>query len=321
MPVSVRITNADAVFEGGGVKGIALAGALLAAEEVGYRWVNVAGTSAGAIVASLIAVGYNSKEIKDIICELNFSAFNDKTMLSNIPIIGPILSIMSVRGVYKGDYIEQWLREKYKAKGKEKFKDIRTEDEDDMYKYKLRVIASDISQKRLLVLPQDIILYGIDPDELDIAKAVRMSMGIPLYYKPVVVRYKKGNRNRKSFIVDGGLLSNFPVWLFDEEGIPSWPTFGFKLVDPELQENKEGKSTINYILSILSTMMEAFDQRYIEISNFNRTIAIPTLGVKTTDFNLSKEKESELYNSGYKAAKHFFEKWNFNNYIQAFRSK
>ena len=54
---------ADAVFEGGGVKGIGLVGAVAVAEERGYQWVNIAGTSAGAIVAALLAVGYSVAEI------------------------------------------------------------------------------------------------------------------------------------------------------------------------------------------------------------------------------------------------------------------
>ena len=55
---------ADAVFEGGGVKGIALVGAVAVAEEKGYRWANLAGTSAGAIVASLLAAGYTGAEFR-----------------------------------------------------------------------------------------------------------------------------------------------------------------------------------------------------------------------------------------------------------------
>ena len=47
---------ADAVFGGGGVKGIGFVGAIAVAEERGYKWVNVAGASAGAIVAALLAV-------------------------------------------------------------------------------------------------------------------------------------------------------------------------------------------------------------------------------------------------------------------------
>jgi NTE family protein len=60
--------EADAVFEGGGVKGVALAGAVAAAEEAGVSvWKNVAGTSAGAIVACLIVMGYDGRRLKQIL--------------------------------------------------------------------------------------------------------------------------------------------------------------------------------------------------------------------------------------------------------------
>ena len=78
----------------------------------------------------------------------------------------------------------------------------------------------------MLILPDDISRYGIDPMEFEIAKAVRMSISIPLYFKPIKFSYENGC----SFIVDGGILSNFPIWIFDVEGIPRWPTFGLKLV-------------------------------------------------------------------------------------------
>ena len=64
--------RADAVFEGGGVKGIGLVGAVAAAEERGYQWENVAGTSAGAIVAALLAAGYNSEELRNVMQELDY---------------------------------------------------------------------------------------------------------------------------------------------------------------------------------------------------------------------------------------------------------
>ena len=59
----------DLVCEGGGVKGIGLAGAYSVLEEHGYRPNNVAGTSAGAITAALIAAGYSSAELKKIVLE------------------------------------------------------------------------------------------------------------------------------------------------------------------------------------------------------------------------------------------------------------
>ncbi len=61
---------ADLVFDGGGVKGIALVGALSVLEEEGFQPQNVAGTSAGAIVATLLAAGYTAVQLRDILAEL-----------------------------------------------------------------------------------------------------------------------------------------------------------------------------------------------------------------------------------------------------------
>lgn len=310
--------NADAVFEGGGVKGIGLAGAILAMEEAGYRWGNVAGTSAGAIVASLISVGYTGEEIRDMLFGVNFKNFSDDTLLTKIPIIGSFISISTMKGIYSGESIENWLREKYIIKGKKKFKDIKTVLNNGKYRYRLNVIASDVTRKRLIILPEDIKKYGIDPDELEIAKAVRMSISLPIFFKPVILKSSEGYN---CYIVDGGLLSNFPVWLFDVKGIPKWPTFGFRFIKESNKKENLNMNTVQYILNIISTMMEAFDERYIEESNFKRTVAIPTLGVGTTEFGISKEKAVGLYDSGYCAAKKFLSTWDFNNYIRQYRIK
>lgn len=294
----------NAVFEGGGVKGIGLAGAVLACEENGITWANVAGTSAGAMVASLIAVGYCGREIRDMLGAMDYSIFKDKIPSARLPYIGPIFSIVKHKGICKGDFLENWLRDKYIKKGKMLFKDMKTECRDECLKYKLRVIASDITNKRLVVLPQDIKKYGVDPDSLDIARAVRMSMSLPLFFVPIVLRCLYMNEIQESIIVDGGLLSNFPVWLFDSK-YEMRPTIGFRLAEPVHKPDYESMNVVNYLLNIISTMSEAFDQRYIEDSNFQRTIMIPTVGVNATDFNISQEKSKELFQSGYIAAQKF----------------
>ena len=69
----------DGVFEGGAVKGIALIGALDVIEQAGYHFVNVAGASAGAIVATLIAAGYSASELKPILMNLPFDKITDAT--------------------------------------------------------------------------------------------------------------------------------------------------------------------------------------------------------------------------------------------------
>lgn len=303
----------DLVCEGGGVKGIALVGSICYLEEQGYTFENIAGTSAGAIVASLLAVGYNAKELKDILFNLDYKNFNDKNLLQSIPLIGQPISLLINKGIYAGEYVETFLTEKFKAKGKTKFKDISINGVS-----RLKVIASDITNKDLLILPDDLAKYGLDPMEFDIATAVRMSMSIPLYYNPVIIEYK----NISSYIVDGGLLSNFPIWIFDTMKIPDWPTFGLRLVsDNDYAIPNSSPNIISYITNIVDTAISKNETVYLTDKNSVRTIDIPTFNIKTTDFNISKADTTLLFKSGYNSAKKFLNGWNFENYIEKYRKE
>ena len=71
--------KADAVFEGGGVRGIAFLGAIQAMEEENVEWQRLAGTSAGAVIAALLASGYKSHEIRGPLSEMDFSKLRGKT--------------------------------------------------------------------------------------------------------------------------------------------------------------------------------------------------------------------------------------------------
>ena len=177
---------ADLVCKGGGVKGIALVGALLYFEECGYIWKKVAGTSVGAIVASLVAVGYTAKEIYDIMLKIDYHKFADKNTLQSIPLIGPPTSLFYSKGIHAGDYVESFLSEKFEQKGKKYFKDIYENGES-----KLKVIASDVTRHKLIVLPDDLVDYNINPMEFEIAKAVRMSLSIPFFFEPVILNKKE----------------------------------------------------------------------------------------------------------------------------------
>jgi NTE family protein len=314
--------KADAVFEGGGVKGIGLVGAIAVAEERGYQLVNVAGTSAGAIVAALLAAGYNAAELKKIIEELDYRRFKDPTPPDRVPLVGPVISLLLENGIYQGRYFERWMRGLLRKKNVRTFGDLifKEYQDDERYRFKLRVIASDVSRGRMLVLPQDIADFGMRPEDLDVASAVRMSMSIPFFFKPV--KYRDRKTKQVSYIVDGGILSNFPVWLFDSgDGIPEWPTFGFKLVEPdeEKQIPYQVRGPISLLGALFSTMMAAHDARYIKDEHFVRTIAIPTLGIGTTEFDISRDRSQALYQSGRQAGEKFFATWNFADYIEKYR--
>jgi NTE family protein len=307
-PVAPTGLIADGVFEGGGVKGIALVGALSAFESHGFRWCNLAGTSAGAIVASLLASGYSAGELKDIIGRLDYLKFEDASAVGRIPLIGPVISLLTSKGLYKGDYFEKWLRGLLREKGINTFRDLRKKDDDGTpFRYKLNVIASDISNQRLVVLPSGLGKYGIEPDVFSVARAVRMSMSIPLFFRPQKVA--------GSLFVDGGILSNFPIWLFDAAGRPRWPTFGFKLAEPESAEPQPSRRLFEFSRAVLDTMMNAHDKMTVEDVDMERTIAVPTLGVKTTQFDLSAEQRDGLYKSGLDTATRFLETYDFAKYV------
>lgn len=296
--------NADAVFEGGGVKGIALAGAIQVAERKGVKWKSVGGTSAGAITACLLAAGYTADELVQILTrEMDFNKFMDEDFVDKIPLIGKMASALFEKGIYEGDYFEDWMHQKLAAKGKEHFKDFM----DSEGKSRLKLIASDVTRRKMLVLPDDLPSYM--RRKFSVAHAARMSMSIPYFFEPVVQRFPaEQGVMKKSYIVDGGMLSNYPVWLFDAETKDQarWPTFGFKLMEPESDEPSPSKWPHEYALSLITTMMEAHDKAYIDEVNFDRTIGIPTMGIQTTQFDISDADKALLIRAGQEAAIKFF---------------
>lgn len=322
----------DAVFEGGGVKGIGLVGAVSEVEKAGYVFENLAGTSAGAIVAALLAVGYSAKEIQSQLEKLDYNNFKDEGFLDKFGIVGKSLSVALEYGIYEGDYFQSWLDNLLRKKGKATFGQIRTSSPEEKYRYKLQVIATDITERRLLVLPQDLRLFGYDPDQFSIARAVRMSMSIPLYYEPVRLTDSNGNLH---LIVDGGVLSNYPVWLLDDgTPDPPWPTFGFKLIEPDSRDIKKGRRSeinnmISFLLALGGTMVDAHDKFHISRlkGDYDRTIGIQTVieinneekEIKTTDFDITKEESRLLYINGQNAAEAFLRTWDFEEWKKKYR--
>jgi NTE family protein len=325
-------TYFDLVCEGGGVKGIGLAGAYAVLEGSGRHPRNVAGTSAGAITAALIAAGYTSKELDDVVFNLDYRRFEDPTWEDKIPLIGKGLSIGTENGVYLGDEFEKWIRGMLADKHIHTFADLPADWEGATFPFRLQVVASDLTAGKMLVLPRDAGDLGIDPAKLEVAKAIRMSMSIPVFFEPV--RWRNPATNHMHVIVDGGILSNYPIGLFDSPPgkEPRWPTFGLMLVEPDphtpigerLPEPEKAvrgpRGLIAMLTNIVHTMMEAHDRQYIDKSAYARTIPIPTLGVRTTEFDITKERTQALYQSGRQAATDFLKTWKFPEYKAAFRT-
>jgi NTE family protein len=307
----------NAVFEGGGVKGIALAGAVSAAMDQGFSFRQVAGTSSGSIIAAFLAAGYHGEEMKKMILQTPFESFLQRSWIFNTKGLGPAVRLLLKKGLYSGEALENWVNQLLLAKGIRTFGDLNPN--------QLRIVASDISQGRLLVLPDDIAKYGIEPSKLSVAKAVRMSTSIPYFFDPVMIRRRPQNietserfRDQFVYIVDGGLLSNFPLWVFDKEASVRMPVIGFSLAGGGDNQIHHIKGPLSMLEALFKTMLEAHDERYIEQHNRFRTVAIPSLGVQVTDFRITKEKSLELYDAGYKASKHYFQKWSVQLYEEEY---
>ena len=184
---SADLKKCNGVFEGGGVRGIGHVGAACGIEEGGYEFVNLAGSSAGAIVAALLAAGYECVELKGEMESLDYTKMKGKDWIDHFGAVGKKISIV------------------------------------------LKITVSDLTEKRLLILPDGLREFGVEPDSFSVAAAVKMSVSIPVFFEPVRWKDVYG---KKYLMVDGGLLSNYPVWVLDDgKKLPDLPTFGFKFVD------------------------------------------------------------------------------------------
>lgn len=298
--------QADGVFSGGGIKGLAFAGGLQATADAGYTdWVHLAGTSAGAITAMALAVGYSAAELREQLESFDFSKIADYGPLGKLDIPANLLH----RGVTRGVELHAWI-ERLLTKAP-----VKATTFGDLADGKLQVVGTDLAHSRMVVFPEDVALYidddgkRLEPDDFPIADAVRISAGFPYFFPPVSLR--DAETKKQGVLVDGGVTSAFPIFLFDKKE-PKRPTWGFRLYEgnpPEKPSHTEIDGLewpIEMLKAIVNTSTNALDK--FEMKAFApRTISIPTGDIETLDFSLDKAQQEELYNFGFKAAKKFFE--------------
>ncbi|EON70162.1 patatin-like phospholipase family protein [Lysinibacillus sphaericus] len=289
----------DGVFSGGGLKGFALVGAYQVLEDQNFRFKRVAGTSAGAILAAFIAAGYSGKEIESMLEELDVPSLLDprKTFLP-LPFMKWV-NVYNHLGLYKGKALEKWFFQKLAVKGVYTF--------DDLPKDSLKLVASDLTNGRMIVLPDDLHKYQIDAKNFSVACALRMSCGIPFFFEPVTLKTGKG----ESVIVDGGVLSNFPLWIFDDgDGRKVRPIIGLKLSrSSEEQCPHEIKNGLNLFEALFATMKGAHDERYISRRHERDIIFIPVDDYSATQFDLNEETKETLMEIGRNRTIQFLKNW------------
>lgn len=320
--------NADFVLEGGGVKGIALVGALAAFEEAGYVPNRVAGTSAGADVASLFAARVPAKEQHDLLIATPFKQFIDPTFWERLPIplLNTALSEILDKGEYRGRALEQFFGSVLARHGVRSFGDLRLDDPgldpsvpaDE--RYRLVVVTADVTRGIEAHLPWDYRShYGLDPDRQSVAEAVHMSSAIPFFFVPVPLR--SALTGETSLMVDGGVTNGFPVGIFDRTDgrPPRWPTFAISLESRVAPDHKVGEvgGVIDFGKRLITTLLEGRNREAVEQpAELRRTVFIDTSDVDATDFDIDARTAEMLYQRGYRAAQQFLRTFSFAQYLR-----
>jgi NTE family protein len=284
--MSISYPYSQLVFEGGGVKGIAYVGALEALDEAGVlgQVRAAAGTSAGAITAALVALGQTPAELRTTLLALDFSQFEDGGLE------GP-WRVVEHFGWYRGDAFKRWLEKIVAARlgsPTATFADLAAAGAMD-----LRVVATDISSQ----VPR-IFSRAMSPD-VAIVDAVRMSMSIPLFFAAV--------QAAGSTYVDGGVVWNYPVEIFDPDGTGD-ETLGLRLEAPS--PRPAPPIAVDDLLVYVKVLYESLIAVQSDVyrrtpQDIARTVAIDDLGILATDFAITRAQKLALIDNGAAATRSF----------------
>ena len=367
----------DLVFEGGGAKGLAFVGALQALEQHGHQPRRVVGTSAGSIVAVLVAAGYNAEECKQAINERlpdgtsRFASFLqipqigedvelhsslqywlrtelDNPMVPNLiePVVDHLVeslmktdlakhlvSFLMWGGWFAADELLAYLQEKLDDSGRglgnstlREFYEKTGRD--------LSVVASDISDGSMLVLNHRTV------PECPTVWAVRMSMSCPMVWQDVVWRAEWGQYAGKDIrghrVVDGGLMSNFPIQLLvsNDERIEeimgknsaSETVIGL-LLDERLEvPGAEGTKRVDSagpkifekldiladtrarMVGMADTLLTGHDKSVIN-EHGSKVCRLPAMGYGALEFDLTPERMAPIVRAGVAAMEEYLAKY------------
>jgi len=343
------------VFKGGGVRGIAYLGA------IEYLYTNglmrsverTAGTSAGAITATVIALNLGDFEhIKSISDSLDYRkvpAEGEPYTATAKPLTARALAakarelavfkslqcsvrLVQEKGWYSSDYFYAWLKSIIAknfvvAKEGYTFRDFRNASihVGKRQFFDLYITGTDISNRTSRVFS-----YETTPD-MEVALAVRISMSIPIFFESVPFQYP--GTPRSQFYADGGVMWNFPINIFDNpkygkkfsKGINT-ETLGFFIyASPDSTDYKEVKGIVDYVGALFESLLLVQEQLVLNgEKNRGRTIFIDDAGVPSTNFDIVSGDATyrRLYVSGYEAAKGFFsEKTNWGIILHKIQTK
>ncbi|MCV7424254.1 patatin-like phospholipase family protein [Mycobacterium yunnanensis] len=328
--------RADLVLSGGGVKGVGLVGAVVGLLDAGYHLQRISGTSAGSIVGAVVAAATQTgsmtgAQVKELALQIDYSKFLDPGPVERVPLVGPSLALLRGSGIYRGDYIHDWILNHLADLGVRTFGDLAVDDDElpPEQRYRLVVTVADVTTGQLVRLPWDYRrVYGLDPDEQLVADAVRASMSIPFFFRAVELTATSG---LTSTLVDGGLLSNFPLDSLDRTDgkPPRWPSFGITLLpNLPLGDDKAIPALAalrllgapHLLEEVITTMLVGRDQAYLNQPWVSaRAIRVDSTDVGFLDFDISDDEVEAQYLKGYAATEDFLAGWDWAAYLRRYR--
>lgn len=304
------------VIEGGGVKIAGAYGAIERLYEVGIlqHIKSVAGTSAGAIIATLIALKVPINAMKNLLITTDFSTFKDSSFLP----FGDIYRLCSSFGWNKGDVFNKWIGDIIEEYTGDRM--ITLSKLYELNKITLVITGTMVNKSRCVYYNH------IDHPNMSVVEAVRISMSIPLFFVPIE---KDGN-----MLVDGGVMNNYPIWIFDKMGNitydrnkqPHNHVIGIKLMNDDQKTDHRvyhgdlpTDSLTSYMTSIISCMMIQIERAHIREGYWDMTIPVNCGDVCPTNFDISLDDKLKMVESGKNAVDSYLNKWK-NKPIQSRRS-
>jgi NTE family protein len=318
-------TFRNLVMEGGGIKGIAYGGAILELEERGVMQdiTRVAGTSAGAISASLLAIGYSAQEISDIIANTPVESFNDDGFVPR-----GTKRLINDFGWFKGESFLNTMEDLiFKRTGNANLTFEQLHQLAKSFPFRdLYVVGADLSEQKSVIFS-----YERYPN-MRIADAVRVSMSIPIYYKAVWLN-SEGKvfdaptpKDNCHLFVDGGILMNFPIEIFDntqylsgEEGeyhVFNKETIGLRLdrMEQISHEMENGFGIAPFEINDLNSYMSALGSVLMRNvhpahpEDIYRTIFIDDMGMSPRPRKIEMVEKEKMMASGRKGVLDFLER-------------
>jgi hypothetical protein len=278
-------TIENVCFQGGGMKGLAFVGVAKALDEL-KQYSNIKrciGSSAGAIFATAVACRMSPSAISNMVDQTDFSLFLDRGW----GWVGEGYNLWESMGVHSGEYFFNWLSkmlQEHVGDSQLTFSGL-----NQRFGTELVITTTDLTARKLVYLSKD-----TTPD-MEIRQAIRMSMSIPVLFEPVTRVESDGLTH---VYVDGGCTSNFPISYFPN-------TLGFSLDEP--MDPKPVTNAAAVVISLINTDIDIIQDLRIPAECKDKIVKIPTFGLDSTNFSMSKDDIRKLEQSGYDATRAYFQ--------------